>query len=99
MKLMVKAISSCPSGNSIPTSSDRCSALSLVKGLVNRSAQFSEPGTLLKLMPRSLTCCIHRYDVWMVACSSQPLSFDDAQSSAGITHDLTVGMNLIIFEK
>ena len=65
MKLMVKAISSCPSGNSIPISSNRCSALSRVKGLVNRSAQFSEPGTLLKLMPRSLTCCIHRYDVWM----------------------------------
>ena len=63
MKFMVKAISSCPSGNSIPTSSGKCSALSRVKGLVNKSAQFSESGTLLKLMPRSLTCCVHRYDV------------------------------------
>ena len=31
-----------------------------------------------------------------MACSSQLLSFDDAQSSAGIAHDLTVGMNLMI---
>ena len=34
-----------------------------------------------------------------MACSSQSLSFNDAQSSAGIAHDLTVGMNFIIFEK
>ena len=26
-------------------------------------------------------------------------NFDDAKSSVGITHDLTAGMNLIVFEK
>ena len=99
MKLMVKAISSCPSGNSIPTSSDKCSGLSRVKGLVNKSAQFYWTWKLAEV-DASLIDILYP-QVWRVnmTCSSQPLSLNDAQSSAGTTHDLTVGMNLIIFEK